>query len=91
VVGDAYKDPNVTMTHVYGITHPSLISMNFLDQYVLLMYVGFLGNLFDTLLKLAGLRKDMNNSFQADDAAGIPRGASSASLAAATAAGGEDD
>lgn len=79
MVGDAYKDPAVTMTHVYGVTHDSLVSMNMLDQYVLLMYVGFLGNLFDTLLKLAGLRKDMQNSFS-DDCASVARAASAASL-----------
>jgi hypothetical protein len=59
LVGDEYKDPNVTMTHVYGTTNGAeweqLLSLNTLDQYVLLMYVGFLGNLFDTLLKVGGL------------------------------------
>ena len=56
MVGDAYKDPNVTMTHVYGTCNGGVVrqvlSLNILDQYVLLMYVGFLGNLFDTLLKV---------------------------------------
>ncbi|KAI8475872.1 MAG: hypothetical protein J3K34DRAFT_517039 [Monoraphidium minutum] len=79
VEGDAYKDPNVTMTHVYGVTHAQTISMNMLDQYVLLMYVGFLGDLFDTLLKLAGFRASMGNSFS-DDCASLARGASLASL-----------
>lgn len=33
-----------------------------LDLYVFLMYVGFFGDLVDTLLKLGGLRASLNNS-----------------------------
>jgi hypothetical protein len=81
VVGDAYKDPNVTMTHVYGATHNTgLVHIGMLDLYVLLMYVGFFGNLNDTLLKLAGLRHSMENSFS-DEVSSLARGASTVSLA----------
>jgi hypothetical protein len=69
------------MTHVYGATHNcGLVHIGMLDLYVLLMYVGFFGNLNDTLLKLAGLRSSMENSFS-DDVASLARGASTVSLA----------
>ncbi|GBF91003.1 hypothetical protein Rsub_03858 [Raphidocelis subcapitata] len=71
VEGDAYKDPNVTMTHVYGATNTRLLDIGMLDLYVLLMYVGFFGNLDDTLFKMAGLRKSMGNSFSEEPAGAI--------------------
>jgi len=79
VVGDGYKDPAVTMTHVYGANHTKFVDMGMLDLYVLLMYVGFFGNLNDTLFKLAGLRSSMNNSFS-DEVSSLARSASIAVL-----------
>jgi hypothetical protein len=69
------------MTHIYGASHTRLVDMGMLDNYVLLMYVGFFGNLNDTLLKLAGLRADMSNSFS-DDCAAAARAASADTVAA---------
>lgn len=79
MVGDAYKDPAVTMTHVYGATHTVLVDMGMLDLYILLMYVGFFGNLDDTLFKLAGLRSSLGNSIETgDEVAGMSRATSGA-------------
>jgi hypothetical protein len=68
-VGDAYKDPNVTMTHVYGALDSPIPGVNILDQYILMMYVGFLGDLLDTLYKLAGLRVNLGSHFAEGNAA----------------------
>jgi hypothetical protein len=88
VEGDAYKDPNVTMTHVYGATNTKLLDIGMLDLYVLLMYVGFFGNLDDTLLKMTGLKKSMGNSFTDEPAAALKGAASGAALSEA--AGGDE-
>jgi hypothetical protein len=88
VAGDAYKDPNVTMTHVYNAcASKRVLGLCVLDLYVLLMYVGLFGNLNDTLLKLAGLRSSMESSFS-DEVASLARGASAASLASLASGGG---
>ncbi|WIA39641.1 hypothetical protein OEZ86_005718 [Tetradesmus obliquus] len=57
VDGDAFRDPNVKMTHIYMATKSPLPGMEVLDLYVLCMYVGFMAEMFDTLLKLVGARK----------------------------------
>ena len=95
VVGDAYKDPNVTMTHVYGAHLSAWPTIAVLDHYVMMMYVGFLGDLKDTLFKLTGLRRTIANSFSDEDSAALVRSASAWSVATSAApsggGGGGDD
>ncbi|GBF97099.1 hypothetical protein Rsub_10110 [Raphidocelis subcapitata] len=62
VEGDSYKDPNVTMTHVYGVHRMRLPGTGILEQYITFMYVGFMGDIFDTLLKLTGIRTTVGNA-----------------------------
>jgi hypothetical protein len=57
VDGDKFRDPNVAMTHIYMASKTMTPGMEVLDLYVLCMYVGFMAEMFDTLLKLVGLRK----------------------------------
>jgi hypothetical protein len=57
VDGDKFRDPNVSMTHIYMASKTMAPGMEVLDLYVLCMYVGFMAEMFDTLLKLVGLRK----------------------------------
>lgn len=66
VDGDKFRDPNVTLTHIYMASPSYAPGMQILDLYVLCMYVGFMGVMFDTLLKLVGLRRGGANLVGAD-------------------------
>lgn len=57
VDGDKFRDPNVTMSHIYMASRSPLPGIEVLDLYVLCMYVGFMGEMFDTWLKLVGLKR----------------------------------
>ena len=63
------------MTHVYGAHGSPLPDTGMLDQYIFMMYVGFVGDFADTLFKLAGLRSGLSNqAFSDADAAGSLEG-----------------
>lgn len=55
--GTAFRDPNVSMTHIYMASQSQVPGMCILDLYVVCMYVGFMAEMFDTLLKLVGVRR----------------------------------
>lgn len=77
VDGDKFRDPNVTMSHIYMATRSALPGFEILDLYVLCMYVGFMDVVGDTLLKLTGITKGGANL--GGDAAALA-GAQSATL-----------
>lgn len=69
MVGDAYHNPAVTMTHVYGATWAKAVpDMALLDNYVLMMATGFTGTAGDAFRKLA--------SWQSKPKGGSPGGSS---------------
>jgi len=82
------------MTHVYGAHLSPYPGIGMLENYIMMMYVGFLGDLWDTLLKLAGCRQSFTNSFSDSESASLIRSASCAdslaSAASLASAGGMD-
>jgi hypothetical protein len=55
--GSKFRDPNVTMSHIYMANKHYAPGWNIVDLYVICMYVGFMDEVWDTWLKLTGIRK----------------------------------
>jgi hypothetical protein len=55
--GSKFRDPAVSMSHIYMANKHYAPGWNIVDLYVICMYVGFMDEVFDTWLKLTGIRK----------------------------------
>ena len=55
--GSKFRDPHVSMSHIYMANKHYAPGWNIVDLYVICMYVGFMDEVWDTWLKLTGIRK----------------------------------
>lgn len=59
--GGQYRDPNVTLSHVYMAGRHYMPGFNILDLYAFLTYIGLVDTPSSTFAKLVGLTKGGEN------------------------------
>lgn len=64
--GSKFRDPAVSMSHIYMANKHYAPGWNIVDLYVICMYVGFMDEVFDTWLKLTGIRNGGANLAHAE-------------------------
>lgn len=59
--GNAFNDPNVTLTHVYMACKHYTPGWNMIDLYAFFAFIGIIDNPVSVFLKLLGLKKGGEN------------------------------